>query len=104
MSSSSTGCSLALQRDLSVRSEPRPAPLPSHEIHSPPLPEADIIRRTSLRGEFQPLSKGIVEVALTTSYAKSCHYVAVNIQCYRSAGTTYMIIIVSTTVQCSHVK
>ncbi|XP_069159541.1 protein unc-80 homolog isoform X1 [Procambarus clarkii] len=58
VSSSSTGCSLALHRDLSVRSEPRPAPIPSHDSQIPPLPDADKLRRTSLAEELQPLSKG----------------------------------------------
>ncbi|XP_071534011.1 protein unc-80 homolog isoform X8 [Panulirus ornatus] len=59
VSSSSTGCSMMLNRDLSVRSEPRPASLPSHNSQSPQLPDADPpSRRTSFAGESQPLCKG----------------------------------------------
>ncbi|KAK4295652.1 hypothetical protein Pmani_031795 [Petrolisthes manimaculis] len=61
VSSSSTGCSLALHRDLSVRSEPRPA-LPSSQDSQPLPPAAGQARRTSFGWDGQPLVKGIVVV------------------------------------------
>ncbi|XP_063871430.1 protein unc-80 homolog isoform X10 [Scylla paramamosain] len=55
VSSSSTGCSLALHRDLSVRSEPRSTPFPSQDSQPPQLSAA---RRTSYTWESQHLGKG----------------------------------------------
>ncbi|XP_050693714.1 protein unc-80 homolog isoform X3 [Eriocheir sinensis] len=55
VSSSSTGCSLALHRDLSVRSEPRSTPFPSQDSQPPHLSAA---RRTSFTWESQHLGKG----------------------------------------------
>nr|XP_027221615.1 protein unc-80 homolog [Penaeus vannamei] len=58
VSSSSTGGSFALHRDLSVRSEPRNEPPPSNESQHPHLSASTAPRRTSYAGETHIARKG----------------------------------------------
>ncbi|XP_042889771.1 protein unc-80 homolog isoform X4 [Penaeus japonicus] len=58
VSSSSTGGSFALHRDLSVRSEPRNEPPPSNESQHPHLSASAAARRTSYAGESHIARKG----------------------------------------------
>lgn len=76
VSSSSTGGSFALHRDLSVRSEPRNEPPPSNESQHPHLSASTAPRRTSYAGETHIARKGTVEAAdrspWNSSFFKTC--------------------------------